>query len=125
MITLNLKNGTTKSFNIRKDHDRDELNSLGRGSSKLDSEVITAIWLKTENHAITLPIPQRFRRVLFFGELLFDKKSKKVNGEKIIIQADDVRLTITTYDRKEGTMHRVFMKKVGKQRFNPDGGYHD
>jgi len=62
---------------------------------------------------------------LFFGELLLDKKSNEVKGEKIIIQADNVRLTITGYDRKEGTMHRIHVKNTGKQRFNPNGGNHD
>lgn len=121
MFTLNFKDGTSKKFDILDELDRKTLNTIGQ-DHPIKKE-ITAIWLMTQNHSITLPIPQRFRRVLFFGEIIYEKKTDIVKGEKLTIQADNIKIIVTTYFRKEGTMHSVAIQNVGKQMFNPNGGF--
>ena len=118
MVTLNFKNGNVEKYDLQNDISRDEFNRLGRCLSNKDSETITGIWFNTENHGITLPSPKRFRRVSFYGELI--KKNDEIKGEKIVIQADESQLTITSFYRKNGRMAKVELFNIGKQIFNPE-----
>lgn len=122
MVTLNLVNGETLKLDIAKKADRERFNSLGQSSSNNDSKSsITGIWFNTENHGITLPIPRKFRRVFFYGELLMGKGDQPT-GEVITIQADDVRMTVTSYYRKEGKMARVDLLHTGRPNRWNNGG---
>ena len=112
MVTLNLKNGETLKLDIREEADRERFNSLGQATSK-DSETITGIWFNTENHGITLPTPRKFRRVFFYGELLTSEDGQPT-GEQITVQADGIRMIVTSYYRKQGKMARVDLWCTGQ-----------
>ena len=117
MVTLNFKDGRIEKFNLKDDTSREKFNSLGQCFSTKGSEVVTGIWFNTENHGITLPSPKRFRRVSFFGEIVY--KNGEPKGERITVHADQVRMSITSWYRENGKMAKVELFKIGKQIFNP------
>lgn len=118
MVTLNLKDGSTLKLDLSKETDREKFNSLGqRLSSKLNSEVVTGLWLLADGQpAVTLPLPKKFRRVFFYVDPLTDRASGELRGEVVKIQSDDVCLVITRYYREGGKMVRVDLQHTGKPR---------
>jgi len=114
MVRLNLKDGSVLKLDLKKDSDRERFNQLGQGLSSKLSETVTGIWfLKDDSSpAVTLPIPQRFRRVFFYLEPLIDRENVH-RGDFVWLQADEVSLTITKYF-KDG-MFKVDLRYRGKQ----------
>jgi hypothetical protein len=107
MVSLNLKDGKTVKFNLSEEADRESFNAYGRDAGK-----VTGIWITNNKKSCTLPIPTRFRRVLFYCELI-------KTGEAIVVQADGVRLVITNYYGDGSPNVRVNLIKTGKQMFMP------
>lgn len=119
MVSVNLKDGSTLKLDLTVKADRDTFNRLGQYSSKDNTKTVTAIWfLQDDKPALTLPIPNKFRKVFFFVEQLIDKEERP-KGDVVQIQADDVNLTVTRYYRETGKMIRVDLRHTGKSRFSP------
>lgn len=124
MVSVNLKDGSTLKLDLTVETDRAFFNKLGQptSSSKDAQTTVTALWfLQDDRPALTLPIPNKFRRVFFFVEQMFDK-DQIAKGDVVRIQADDVSLVVTRYYRENGKMIRVDLRHTGKQRFRPTLG---
>ena len=116
MIILNLKDGSTKCFDLS---DVEEIGRFNDWGQNPDVKIkITGFTILTDQHKAALPTPQRFRRVSFFGEVI--KKNGEPKGERLTVQADDVRIVTTAYYGEEPKMVKAFIKKIGKQMFTPE-----
>jgi len=117
MITLNLRDGSTRKYDPAIQEERDQLNKLGKSPKEIEN--ITGILINSQSYTMALPIPQRFRRVFFIVEMV-KKNGGEARGIRMILQADDIRSIATMYFGTEPRMVKYFIKKTGKQRFNPE-----
>jgi hypothetical protein len=62
--------------------------------------------------------PQDFRHVETSAELI-DAEGRVKGGERLIVYADDVKMTIMAHANQPSV--RVVLAKVGRRKFNPDG----
>lgn len=106
MLTLNFRDGTSTKFDPRAEVERKQLNEIGLGNDKK----VSGIWYTSDKQRVTLPMPSRFRRVIFYLEML--EKDGIERGWRIILQADETRLTFTEYNTGSTNIELV---KTGRQ----------
>lgn len=117
MVILNFKDGSSRKLDLREKADRDELNRIGGTPTAVAT--VTGVWVNSDKFSVTLPMPQRFRRVSFYGELVIHPKGGE-RGEKVVLQADDIQQAVTLYYGEAPKMTRIDLTKMGKQIFRPE-----
>ena len=116
MIILNMKDGSTVKFNTEEDEQREQFNKLGYDPHKV--KFISGLWVIVDKQRVTLPFPQKFRRVYFYCDIMRNKRDGVISGDQVVVQADDIRLLVTSY-RSHDRMTRIDLRKTGKQVFIP------
>lgn len=119
MIILNMRDGSTVKFNIEKDEQRDKFNAIGSNPNEV--KFISGLWINADKQKVTLPFPQKFRRVYFYCDIMRNRKDGSISGDQVVVQADDIRLLVTSY-RSHDRMTRIDLRKTGKQVFIPQEG---
>jgi len=122
MIKVNLRNGETLSYDLK---DVKESAEWRRVSSQLSfQKKISGVGIIFNSQWYTLPIPKKFRQITFHAELVKNTKKdvpkdREFVGEKIIVYADEIMISILVYYGKRPKMSRVDVVKIGKCRYNP------
>lgn len=119
MIKVNLKNGSTLSYDLT---EPDQKAKWLSDSENVDyQEQITAIGIIFNSQWFALPIPKRFRQINFEANLVESKKKTgpKFTGERIKCYADDVLISVQVYWGHKPKMSRVDVVRIGRRRFNP------
>ena len=120
MIALNLKQGLTKKFDLSNQDDLRRFESF----TQTNKNQITGIWVVNEEKSSSvIPMPQQFRSINFYASQIFGKNEQLI-GERVIVQADSVRLTVTNFFMKDPKMVKINLERTGKQLFIPQGGNH-
>ena len=122
MLKVHLSDGRTLSFELGDEGQRQEWDRLSASSAFQES--IRGVALLHNRTLHTLPLPKQFRSLRFSAGLLVSKGGEvgKVTGERVVCQADAVRVSITAYYTQTPKMVRVDVMKTGWQRFtgNPE-----
>ena len=108
---VNLEDGTTASFDLSDDSGRREWETVQGEPSK--QEKIRGMSLSGEAHSVALTRPRKFDSVAWSANDVEGRQGEKT-GEQTIIQADDIRLSITFY---QSGLVRVDLTKTGTPRF--------
>ena len=121
MIKVHLRDGKTLSFDLTVDDERKRWEEMS--SHREFTEMVTGMGVLHDKHWHTLPSPKMFHRYEYGAELVRTvKNGVETNvGERVTLQADDVRVTLMVYFGHRPKMARVDMKRIGKQRFSPKG----
>ena len=122
MLKVNLRDGSTASFNLKDEEDRKQWSELSLTEDF--QRCITALGIIHNSQWYTLPIPKKFRRISFEAELVENSKrdvppDRKYVGERLKCYADDVLISLLVYYGNRPRMSRVDVIKLGKRRFNP------
>lgn len=118
MVTLNLEDGSTRKFNLQLPEDLSSLNSLGSDPRFIAR--VRAIWISTEQQTETMPMPKGFRRFHLWADLVrTDGANPRVKGERLVLQADDIAVSLTAYYGPVPRMTRVDVQRTGKLRWAP------
>ncbi len=112
MVIANTARGLTYSFDLTCPEDFNALQAL------LDANQITALTLVREGTRYALPTPQRFRRLIFGAELIATK-AEGVIGERIFVQADNVRVSLSVLFHSD--LIRADLVNTGTLRYNSRG----
>lgn len=117
VLNVNLENGNVRSFDLEKETELEEWKSFSRDWRNQRSIRVVGILFDRVFHA--LPLPKQFRRVYYEAEILRDRKDgRRIVGERITCQADDVQISLTVY-KNAPKMTRTDVRKIGHSRFNP------
>lgn len=120
MLSVHLSDGQTLSFDLKND-DQARL-WLEKICSREFQSKIRAISIQKNKVQYSLPIPVDFERIFVFAEnLLPDKDKKFKGGERIVCQADDIRLSMMVHSSQRAS--RVTLSKTGIQCYNPIEGF--
>lgn len=115
MLKVNLRDGCTLGYNLTDMAEKVEWERQQESSRFQRS--ITGIGIHHDQTLHALPIPRKFRRVSFGGEAIV--RGDEVVGERIVCQADQVRISLSVYFAS-GTMPkhvRVDVAHLGQPRF--------
>ena len=109
MVLINLADGSTQTVDVS------AVLGLSLASSLLASGKVTGLVLRQDGTQHALTMPRRFRSsVVYFVEQIRDQAGVVI-GERIAVQADDVRLSLTaTYASR---MIRTDLVKTGSMRY--------
>jgi len=109
-VRVNDRRGITTCFDLG---DPKELDTWGEVEhDRHAQDKITGVILGgTGTAQVSVPTPRRFRSVSYQAEPL--QNGQGCNGERLIVQADDVRLTVLVY---RSGMARVDLVKTGHPR---------
>lgn len=118
MVILNYTDGRAQSFDLSDPEEERALREIGRDPNK---HGVRAVWMKTEHDCWTLPMPRRYRRVFFVGEVVSHRKTGMPIGERLTVMADETELVIDVqYSGPNSEKTRVAMFKQGRPRFRPN-----
>lgn len=119
MVILNLRDGGTREFDLSRPEELKALNQVGR-DPKYIADNVTALWIKTDRHSNTLPLPRKYKRITFWAETY--SKDGELIRETVFCQADNTELAISAFFSDDRNMTRLHLNRVGKPRFTPDIG---
>lgn len=129
VILIYRKDGSTERFDLEveetyeskdrgKIFGRNDLNERMQSKKYRDGIRGVAILINSELHSVSLP--KKFRTFEITTEPLFHTKNVgTVIGERVTMQADNVRLVVTGYTTQSPKSSRIDLIKIGKQRFQP------
>jgi len=126
VIFIHRKDGTTLKFDLSGEKvDGDEI----RGDAELQELLADSKWtadisgmaVKSNKEMKALTLPKGFLNVSFSAESLHDsrKSPPAFLGERVHIQADEIRMTLTAFTTRQPRMTRIDIRKTGKPRFLP------
>lgn len=125
MIKLNFKDGSTLEFDLNKE---DDLQLWGEWSIQDDFQNrITGIGVVHSKNLHTIPWPvwdkywgkKWYDKVRFNAELVYHRKSGKLQGEKVSIHVNEllIELLVYTYtDPKPPVATKFNVRRIGKHR---------
>lgn len=128
MIKVNMSDGKTLSFDLRK---KEELDSWKQMCSSPDfQKTIRGVGIVYNTQWYAIPVPKKFKQIHYDAEVVLNRKEKdpekQLVGERLICQVDDVQLSLLVYYGNRPKMARLDAIKIGKQRFagvaRPIGG---
>lgn len=105
MVIANASDGSTSQFDLSESSQRRALASL------LASGQVSALSILHSGTQHVLPLPRRFRRPVYGAEPVFNG-TLKVIGERIYVQAGDVRVSLTA--TFSGTVVRCDLVRTGR-----------
>lgn len=120
MLKVNFRDGITLAFDLNKEDD--ERQWLEWSSVPDFQKRISGIGILHNKRFLTVPLPKRFKKIQFFAELFFQVRNgeRKLLGEKLVVHADEVKLTLLVYTYKDPPppiLSRIEMERIGKQMF--------
>ena len=110
-MRVNDRRGTTLHFDLGDPKELGAWSKVERDRHAQD-EITGVILGGPGTTQVSVPTPQRFRSVSYRAEPL-QKNGHGCNGERLIVQADDVRLTVLVY---RSGMARVDLVRTGQPR---------
>jgi hypothetical protein len=112
MVIANASDGSTAAFDLT------NATQLAALQALISSGLITALSLHSGGSQISLTLPKRFRRarVAFGAELLRNGDARPI-AERIYVQADDVRVTLTL--SLKSRLIRCDLARTGRMLYNP------
>ena len=116
MLLINFSDGSAVTIDLK----TDEGNS-GWFEKSNDPEFhksVRGISLSLNGHRTDLPLPKRFKNIIFNAELIRNKEGKPV-AERVSAIADDIVLSLTMYLNGRSGRFRVDLDKRGKIRYRP------
>ena len=119
MLKVHTADGKTLSFELGDEGQREEWDKLA--ASNAFQATIRGMALLHNRTLHTLPLPKMFKSLRFSAGLLVSRGRngvEKVTGERVVCQADVVRIMITAYYTQTPKMVRVDVFKTGWQRFD-------
>lgn len=120
MIVASLSDGSTEVL------DPTLQDEVFRLAQLVESDRVTALSLLVGGFQSSIPLPKKFRRRSTYGFEVLRDGSGEVIGEKIFVQADDVRLGLSMTYRSKRV--RCDLERTGRMLYNPNirfGGRHD
>lgn len=119
MLKVHTSDGKTLSFELRDEAQRSEWENLC--ASNAFQETIRGVALLHNRTLHTFPLPKQFKVRRFSAGLLTVpvKDGEKVLGERVMCQADTIRVTITAYYTRTPKMVRIDVMRSGWQRHVP------
>lgn len=113
MVLANLSDGATCRFDLT---DRSQVRDL---NSILKSGSVKALSLLFNTVQTVLPTPRHCKSALVFGaQLVSDKKGDPI-GEKIFVQADNTRVSLTATFKSK--LVRCDVTRIGRMKYDPTG----
>jgi hypothetical protein len=91
---------------------------LGMVRDRTFQDQIRALTIQHNGVQYSLPTPPGFGRVFLFAEQLKPNGAQRFKGgERIVCQADDVRVTLMVHEAQRAA--RMSLSKIGTQCYNP------
>lgn len=120
MIKVNFRDGTTLAFDLSKADDKKQW--VEWSGAKDFQAKITGLGILHDRKFHTIPYPKRFRKVIFYAELVFSEKKGKRRqlGERLVCHADEIKLSLLVYtytNPPPPVLVRINVEKIGKQMF--------
>lgn len=117
MLKVHISDGRTLSFELGDEAQREEWEKLSASSAFQES--IRGVALLHNRTLNTLPLPKQFRTRRFSAGLISarEKDGERVLGERVVCQADTVRVSITAYYTRTPKMVRVDVVRSGWMRY--------
>jgi len=118
MLKVHLADGKTLSFELGDEKQKEEWTRLAASSAFQCT--IRGVALLHNRTLHTMPLPKQFKNLRFSAELLKyrDGSGEKVSGERVVCQADMVRVSITAYYTQTPKMVRIDVVRSGRQRYD-------
>lgn len=116
MLLVHLANGRTESFDLQDASHAEKWQKLVKDASFQAS--IRGLSVRFNGVMYSLPRPVGFDRIFLFAEQLqADSAQKFKGGERLVCQADEVRVQLMVHQAQRAT--RVSLSKTGQQCYNP------
>ncbi len=110
MVIVNVSDGSTVRFDLSEPSQHQALTAL------IISGRVSALSILHNGTQHSLPLPKRFKRPLYGAEPV-SNGTPRVIGERIYIQAGDVRVSLTA--TFTGSVVRCDLVRTGRQRYSP------
>ena len=116
MLQVNLSDGQTLQFNMEQEGDAQRWERLSADPAFQRS--IRAAAILWEGRQYVIPSPGHFNRVDWEHELVMARDGERINGERLVTQADEVRTILTVWRRQRGDC-KVESVRVGRRVHDP------
>jgi hypothetical protein len=122
VLKVHLADGRTLSFELGDEAQRGAWERSAQSSTF--QSTIRGVALLHNRTLHTLPLPKQFKSLRFSAELITSKGEggERVTGERVVCQADAVRVSITAYYTQTPKMVRVDVARTGRMRFDGKPG---
>lgn len=116
MLQVHLSDGRTLRFDLQ--DEQQAAAWLEQSRSGAFQASVRGLTIQHNGVQYSLPRPTGFKRLWLFAESLDpDTDQRFKGGERIVIQADDMRVVLMAHDAQRAA--RVSLSKPGTQCYNP------